>query len=88
VLKQSNALQLLYFTAPWCEPCARFRPVVQAVARELGVPVRIVDAKQELLLAQRYGVQSVPTVVLLRGGKVERALYAPQSTERFRAWVR
>lgn len=58
------------FWAPWCGPCRMLSPVVDELAGELEGKVTVVkcnvDENQDL--AMRFGVMSIPTVVLLKGG--------------------
>jgi thioredoxin 1 len=61
---------ILYFTADWCVPCKNIKPVVQEVNAELGLGISFVDVDQQKEIAQRYGVTSVPTIVVENGGNV------------------
>ena len=61
---------VLYFTATWCGPCKTFKPVVQEVNAELGLGINFVDVDQQKEMAQRYGITSVPTIVVENGGNV------------------
>lgn len=58
------------FWAPWCGPCRMLSPVVDEIANELEGKTVVakcnVDENQDL--AMRYGVMSIPTVVMLKGG--------------------
>ena len=58
-----------YFTATWCGPCQRFKPIMQEVANE-GHSVQFIDidSDQGTLLAREYNVRSVPTVVIFENG--------------------
>lgn len=60
---------VLEFSAAWCGPCQRMSPIVAKLERE-GLPIRKVDVDKERELARRYGVQSIPTFVLVVDGKV------------------
>lgn len=60
---------VLEFSATWCGPCQRMSPIVAKLERE-GLPIRKVDVDKERELARRYGVQSIPTFVLVVDGKV------------------
>lgn len=58
------------FWAPWCGPCRMLSPVVDEIAGELEGKIVVakcnVDENQDL--AMKYGVMSIPTIVMLKGG--------------------
>ena len=56
-----------YFTATWCGPCQRFKPIMQEVANE-GHSVQFIVIDSERDTAQQYNVRSVPTVVIEENG--------------------
>jgi thiol-disulfide isomerase/thioredoxin len=60
---------LLDFYADWCGPCQQMDPVVQQLAAK-GYPVRRVNFDQQRQLAARYGVDRLPTFVMLVNGRV------------------
>lgn len=60
----------MYFSATWCIPCKTFKPVVQQVAGELGVQILYVDVDQQKEIALKYGITSVPTIVVENNGSV------------------
>ncbi len=68
---QSDRPVLVDFYADWCAPCRMIAPVLEQLAGELDGQLTVakldVDANQDL--AFRYGVQSIPTLILFRDGQ-------------------
>jgi thioredoxin 1 len=60
------------FHALWCSPCKVQSPILKEVAAELGESVRIIkiDVDANNQLASRYSVQSVPTTIIFKDGRV------------------
>lgn len=63
---------LVDFWATWCGPCRMIAPVIEDVAAEFEgrAVVGKVDVDEEPGLAQRFGVMSIPTLIVMKGGKV------------------
>jgi thioredoxin 1 len=63
---------LVDFWAEWCGPCRLVAPVLEKLAEEYDGRVRIgkVNVDEEASLAGTYGVQSIPTLLLFKNGKV------------------
>ncbi len=69
---QSDQVVLVDFWAPWCGPCRQIAPVVEQLAGENAgsakvVKVNVDDASGS---AQSYGVNSIPTLMVFKGGEV------------------
>ena len=63
---------LIDFWAPWCGPCRMLSPVISEIAEEYGDKVKVckVNVDEEDELAASFNVMSVPTLVVVKDGKV------------------
>ena len=62
---------LLDMWAPWCGPCVMVAPVIEELAAEMAGRVRVakLNVDENPATAARFGVQSIPTLLLLKGGR-------------------
>lgn len=69
----SEKLVLLDFWASWCGPCRMVSPLVDEIAQENPqFLVGKVNVDEEPELAQKFGIMSIPTLVVMKGGKIVR----------------
>ncbi len=79
VLKSDKPV-IVDFWAEWCGPCHAVAPVLDKIADERAEELRLVkvnvDENQELMI--RYGIQSIPTIMLFKGGEPAGAVIGAQ----------
>jgi thioredoxin 1 len=73
------------FWAPWCRPCDAIEPHLVGLADEWGERVRLVrvNVDEEVGLSARYGVLSLPTVILFSKGDAKATVYGAQPRDHF-----
>lgn len=74
---------VLYFTADWCNPCQRTRPITDELKREGLVDFLYVDVDTELKLAEQFGIKSIPTYILIEDGKEVRRMNGAKTRQEF-----
>ena len=78
---------VLYFTAEWCNPCQRTRPVAEELKRDGLIDFIFVDADSEIELLQKFGIKSVPTYILLEDGKEIKRMNGAKTKEQFLEFI-
>ncbi len=63
---------LVDFWAPWCAPCRIIAPVVEEISNELSGKLKVVKVNTDIspVIAQRYGIMSIPTLGIFKNGKM------------------
>jgi thioredoxin 1 len=80
---QSAVPVVVDFWAPWCAPCRMVSPVVEAVGAEMGDRLKVakVNVDDSPSLADRFGIQAIPTLLVFQGGRVVDTIigYLPEN---------
>ena len=73
------------FWAPWCKPCEAIEPHLRAIAEEREEQVRLVrmNVDENLAVPGRYGILSLPTVMLFSGGDARTTIFGARSREHY-----
>ena len=76
---------IVEFGAPWCRPCKAIEPALEEIAAASEGRLRLVklDIDANLGTPSRYGVLSVPTVILFAGGEARETLIGPQGKSKY-----
>ena len=73
---------LLDFWAPWCAPCRMVVPIVEEIADERpDIKVGKINVDEEAELASRFGIMSIPTLVVIENGKIVDQAIGARSKE-------
>lgn len=74
---------IFYFTADWCNPCKRMKPIAEDLNREYSdITIKFIDVDSEIDFAKAFKIQSVPTLVLIEGdAEVRRMIGAKTKDE-------
>ena len=83
---QSNVPVLIDFWAAWCGPCKTIGPRVDELAVEVGDKAKIckVNVDEEMALAQKFGIMSIPTLVIFKDGKEANRVVGVRSKDELR----
>ena len=85
----SKGRVLVDFYADWCMPCTMVSPVIRELAEEFKGKVEVanVDVDKEGTLAARYGIMSIPTVILFSDGAEVRRIVGVQKKQEYKAML-
>ena len=85
VLK-SDKPTLVDFWAPWCGPCQLMGPVIDELSGEMTtVKIRKVNVDENPATAGAYGIMSIPTIKVFKGGQVVKEFIGVQSKDKLKS---
>ena len=77
---------IFYFTADWCGPCKKVRPIVQELIQE-GYFFQIIDVDIEKELVKKFEISSVPTFILFKNEKSVKRISGAQTKNQLEDFI-
>lgn len=77
---KSDKPALVDFWAPWCGPCQMMGPIIEDLAKEVGDSAKVgkINVDENPQTSQQYGVMSIPTIKIFKGGQIVKEFVGVQ----------
>ena len=86
---EKAAVALIDFSAVWCGPCRMIAPIVEELSDEMDGTAEFfnIDVDDNPVLAGRFGIQSIPSLILTKNGKPVASKVGFMPKEQLKAWI-
>jgi thioredoxin 1 len=78
---------VLYFTADWCNPCQKVKPIVEEINKDSVTKFQMIDVDSEMELTKKFEIRSVPTFILIKNGTEIKRTTGAQTREQLEAFI-
>jgi thioredoxin-like negative regulator of GroEL len=78
---------VLYFTAEWCNPCKRTRPIVEELNKDNHTKFQFIDADDNGELCRKFEIKAIPTFILIEDGKEINRINGAKTKEQLEEFI-
>jgi thioredoxin 1 len=78
---------ILYFTADWCNPCKRTKPIAEELDRDNVIKFQFIDADDNGDLCRKFEIKALPTFILIEDNKEVRRMNGAKTREQIEEFI-
>ena len=79
---------ILYFTAEWCNPCKRTKPIAEELDRDNVIKFQFIDADDNGELCRKFEIKTIPTFILIEDGKEISRMNGAKTKEQIEEFIK